>query len=480
MSNLCSGPHIDPTANAVAAAALARSARVCKDFQEPALSVLWRDIPSFVVLLGLLSRVKQALGNNVGRSQAVYCDMEPNEWVRFQYYARFVHRCRMPRAERDSWPVIPIDPAIYHALFQHNNSQPIFPCLEELEWSQDASSLHYLLTPFLRRLTVFLRSGSMRGEEEESGQVSCVRQRLLVDILSASPCLSHLALLGAWDEFPGILSSFSLENSVLRSLDLYACGPLSSQVIFQLSCFPALTLLRICTRSPLEAFVQPPAFHNLKMLLITGHAEDLASLLAVATLPSLITLHLFFEDTDDPATAFNTLSGILSDTALSNWSALAVRSTVLAKRRVNPALFPRRSLLAVIRPILALARLRKVYLDFGTFDVSDDDIRQITQSWRKLLTLELCCNTPRSQPRGRVSLRALVHIARNCPSLKKLTLRPLRHDGEVPQITTGDQTALPHGLRALYMYGWQVRPTKEDVVSFTRSLFPNADLLGII
>ncbi|KAH9924526.1 uncharacterized protein B0H18DRAFT_1211786, partial [Fomitopsis serialis] len=445
MSDLhpAAGLHIDPTANGFAAAALARSARVCKDFQEPALSILWRDIPSFVVLLGLLPRVKQAIWEHTGRSVYANYGIEPNE------------------VERGSWQFTPINPEIYRTLFQHNNSQPILPCLEELEWLQTLTiaSLHTVLTPSLRRLAVYL-------QWETFGLDSSARRRVVVDVLSASPRLEHLALLGAWNfNFLGVTSeSFSFETGTLQSLDLSGCGELSSQVILQLtdSSLPALTALRICVLDHLEAFVQPPAFRNLNTLSMTGYAEDLASFLAIANLPVLSQAHLHLNDRGDTGTAFSTLSGALSSAILPNLRQLAVRSTMQPGHMMRTAVFPDRSLLAVIRPILSLTELRGVSLDFGTFDAWDDDIRQITQSWRKLRTLELCsCATGAWSP-NQFSLHALVHVARNCPDLQSLKLRPLRHDDDVLQPAIGDTAARPHGLQALHTYRWQVRPTKED------------------
>ncbi|KAH9833396.1 uncharacterized protein C8Q71DRAFT_180975 [Rhodofomes roseus] len=136
------------------AAALACSARVCEGFREPALRVLWRDIPSIEVLVELVR--PSAEGAPVWVStvsstellrheldvQVLVRSMRAEEWTRFQYHARFVRCCRFPTRERSDKSQNPVNTMLCQQLSIQNSGQPLLPNLRSSSGRRTNPSAH--------------------------------------------------------------------------------------------------------------------------------------------------------------------------------------------------------------------------------------------------------------------------------------------------------------------------------------------------
>ncbi|KAH9833393.1 uncharacterized protein C8Q71DRAFT_909446 [Rhodofomes roseus] len=388
------------------AAALARSARVCKDFREPALRVLWRDIPSIDVLVKLLSPSAKEVPVWV-----LVRSIRAEEWTRFQYHARFVRCCRMPAHEFSGVYRHPVGTTVHHHLSIENTGKPLLPNLEELEWSQDqplVTSLFFLLTPSLRRLTIYMREDPYARRYEQSfDQAIHAEQMLLNRVFTLSPRLGYLCLQGTWnrtDVFPEI-PRIDSPSPAYRSLDFSHFGSLG-MMVNKLADVPYLTFLSV-TAVKLPPLEERPTFKHLRQLVVKEESPgSSATFLASAAFPKLRSLRLHMPDARIPDALWQATA-----IALPHLRKLYVRR---ARSRHSPQPMDC-SVADALRPLLALVDLRRVEIDFGAWalDASDDDVREITRSWPKLQVLKLSHHASSV----RLSLHALACVERNCPDL---------------------------------------------------------------
>ncbi|KAH9924524.1 uncharacterized protein B0H18DRAFT_1211784 [Fomitopsis serialis] len=464
--------NLDQEREGICAVSLARSASVCKHFREPASRVLWREIPTFAVLVKLLSSSVKTVPVYV-----LHRNIQADEWERFKYYARFVRCCRAQTWEFDPEVRAPVDPTVYHHLSIQSAGQPILPNLEVLEWSQDSAlitSLLFLLHPSVRWLSIFMRDNPYERRYESDDRTRHALQMLLNGIYIASPRLGHLALRGMpcfENVFPKIPSSPS-SSPVDRSLDISRFWQLNTKLINKLVRVRFLTTLTVRILYGLPETRERPVLKALKTLVVNeSEAAACASFLAAVALPRLGTLHLHLEDARTAATLWPKVAETLP-----HLHTLVVSSRKTGSTSNRPSARPTRSVIAVIQPLLALGNLRKVEIELGAWalDTSDDDIRQITQSWPKLRELKL-----RHRPSSvRPSLHALSFAAQHCADLESLTLPPVYHDGDVP---TSDSAPLhPHGLQELHVDGWTVKAEAKDFTSHIAALFPHAKMTGVM
>jgi len=457
----------------ICAVSLARSASVCKHFRDPALRVLWREIPSFVVLIKLLSSSTKAVPVYV-----LHRNIQADEWERFKYYARFVRCCRVQTWEFDPGVRAPVDPTVYHHLSIQSAGQPILPNLELLEWSQDSpliTSLLFLLNPSVRWLSIFMRDNPYERRYESIDRSRHALQMLLNGIYTTSPRLGHLALQGMprfEGVFPKIPSSPS-SSPVDRSLDLSEFWQLDMKLINKLVRVRFLTALNVWMLYGFPETRERPVLKALKTLVINpSGATACASFFAAVALPRLRTLYVHFDEARTADALWPKVAETLPDLHTLVVSSRRMGST---SKRLSSAR-PTRSVAAVIQPLLALGNLYKVELDFGAWvlDASDDDIRQITQSWPKLRELKLRHGASSVRP----SLHALSCAAQHCADLKSLALPPVYHKGDVP--ASESAPLHPHGLQELHVDGWKVKAQAKDFTSYIATLFPHAEMKGVV
>ncbi|TFY54128.1 hypothetical protein EVJ58_g9037, partial [Rhodofomes roseus] len=446
------------------AAALARSARVCKDFREPALRVLWRDIPSIGVLVELLSPSAKEVPVWV-----LVRSIRAEEWTRFQYHARFVRCCRMPAHEFSGVYRHPVAATLYHHLSIENSGKPLLPNLEELEWSQDqplVTSLFFLLTPSLRRLTIYMREDPYARRYEESfDQAIHAEEMLLNRVFTLSPRLGYLCLQGTWnrtDVFPEI-PRIDSPSPAYRSLDFSHFGSLG-MMLNKLADVHYLTFLSV-TAVKLPPLEERPTFKHLRQLVVKEESPgSSATFLASAAFPKLRSRRLHMPDARIPDALWQATA-----IALPHLRKLYVRR---ARSRHSPQPMDC-SVADALRPparppgsAQGRDRLRRV----GPGRV-DDDVREITRSWPKLQVLKLSHHASSVRP----SLHALACVERNCPDLTALALPNLCHDNDVPVSDAAAEP--PHGLRELRTDGWETNLQSEDLKNFVCTLFPRVKMV---
>ncbi|KAJ2976500.1 hypothetical protein NUW54_g11554 [Trametes sanguinea] len=196
---------------------LARLARVCQAFHEPAVRVLWRELDTiyhlFLVLPSFVLRRRNAEPSPQSTHERPYdeyhlpANIPSFEWERLRRYAAYVRTVtfynrtyhgsqwvarRWGRMElsRDGWSCI----KCYFA------DRPVFPNLRNLRWQLveadfEIGSVVHFLSPSLRTLEFSCRNTSRNAVAQQSLDTWSERLRLVVDDISTRvPRLAKLIL----------------------------------------------------------------------------------------------------------------------------------------------------------------------------------------------------------------------------------------------------------------------------------------------
>lgn len=258
----------------------------------------------------------------------------------------------------------------------------------------------------------------------------------------------------------------------LQHIDLRPSSPVLTTSITgihrKLTSIPALISLSIYCKTSFtfghrgERTVGPkPTFACLQKLVTRGHPDDILAFLPGASFPCLVHLQLDFERASP-------LRDMPSYIGLFRLARIVpnLHNLYISERTYGLHHPPEDcSLLELVEPLLALKELDTFEIRLGEYSprVTDDDIRSIAESLPKLQALRLTFEPSEVRP----SLYALNHLARNCPGLKKLTLPPVHHRGDI-----SDTTLLrPHGLEELVTYGWEVN--EEQLERYIAAVFPH-------
>ncbi|TFY67956.1 hypothetical protein EVJ58_g1303 [Rhodofomes roseus] len=277
------------------------------------------------------------------------------------------------------------------------------------------------------------------------------------------------ALRGLWRDIPSI-------EVLVKLVRPSAEGPLSGmQLVNKLAGVPYLTSVSVYMEEDLITSEERPTFSDLKSLDIVEwlYGGPSVSFLTSAAFPRLQSLSLYTPGTHISDALWQT-SPVTVAGSLPQLRELCMESTGSSSKSDPSSPQPMNCSVAdVLRPLLSLANMRKIEIEFGlcVLDTSDDDVREITRSWPKLQVLKLSHHPSSIRP----SLHALMYVAQNCPDLTELALSPLCHDGEIP---ASDAVAVAgHGLRRVHSDGWATRLPPKEIKSFIYALFPDVKFM---
>lgn len=329
-----------------------------------------------------------------------------------------------------------------------------------LTWTQEISNpdeyiaLRTLLTPSLRNLTLMVRRA------DEPGTLPTWQDDVLATILQSVFCTAiHLKklVLGDVRHWTSLVRIETCRE--LQHFDLQLSSPITTsiaEVLITLTFLPNLSSLSMRrnrtytygTRG-LSDLDTKPGFACLRKLVLCGHPEHILPLLMGASFPCLEHLQLYFEKEMRPGEMPSYIARVQLPRILPHLHKLYISESTFLMLRPDPPVDC--SLLNLLGPFLALKELDTFEIRLGEHSprVTDDEIRQVAESWSKIQVLRMAMFKPSHiWP----SLHALNHIAQNCPDLRKLLLPPVRHRGDIP----GTTLRRPHGLQELVTYGWEV------------------------
>ncbi|KAI0366736.1 hypothetical protein BV20DRAFT_951577 [Pilatotrama ljubarskyi] len=448
---------------------LARLARVCRAFSEPALDMLWQLLDNISHLLSVLPPFID--GGRPGGGKRVYVlsrDISDPEWVRFREYAL---RVRELHTNHEQMRLI--SPSVWTFLRRRcpvgQGLLPRLVCLKSFVASEEDPGHILLVSSTLRHLSVFAR---IPETPEASWTIDAAEELALKTVTPKleSLRLNRLPCLGPWElcsRFPHlqylkITEPVVLENEVLR---LLAAFPLLQKLS-----------LNVMVRLSDKLEVQPSGLGRLRELRLTGDPAALDGFLQVMHPAHLHALKLKFDDwslcTDDEA-----IKHVHS--ALSSVTPLTRRLSIwLAGDGPRVA--------DLLKPALSFNWLTHLSITLERYIpelvINDTELQTFSQAWPNLVEFELSLedidvsedvlNVPDT-----LSARTLTLFAELHPFLSRLVLPYIQlFNGSIPDMET--VTLLDHGLKHLRICVVEDadHPQFRDFAWFIDAIFPNLDL----
>ncbi|KAI0629444.1 hypothetical protein C8Q77DRAFT_1075964 [Trametes polyzona] len=422
--------------------ALARCARVCKAFQEPALRVLWEYLPSILPLLRLLaphfhklSNGRIGYGASVPHHTYVLSEIPDDvQWARFSRYASYIrvlHEKYSPRKCKHQAQESPDDsddegayapgriilPSVWFILSRKAEGKPLLPALRELDWtlhSLDYLELFRVLAgPSLLGLSTRLHDLYIPSREEER-----IIMPLVVRTLAySSPNLQKLEVCDE-DSLRGV---FAL--SKLRALEIDApldTDALQDAKLDTLQHLESLTL-SICRFSDdATSRRKPTPLRHLKSLDVRYWDWPSGSQSMVPfSAPTLSSLRVHHSGISRTA-AYQSLSTELAEcfpTVVSVNLEFSATSTPYEDEHVLPPWDFSRAL----QPFTALSSVRHFSItnDLDHLPRTSQDLRRIVDAWSYLSTLTVACP---SHSKPWLNIGELANLARCATQLRELRL----------------------------------------------------------
>ena len=449
-------PHLNPddyaSVNEIVSVrrTLLQAALTCKTMTRPALSVLWRSLPSDRPLLALLSAygivrepsseidledgpfqdasyVSRPTKHYIFSSDAnpleqVLCNATEDprnhpQWERFQEYAIQVRRIKL------TVTTAPIS-APWREMANLMEGYSILPLLDAV--SLYGHGIRVLNPGGLSLISASVHELSFHLVISDSDQDGI--QALFLEAIEAAPHLERLHLFAPLLD-PQALHALQRRER-LRSLAIKS--QIQAVALQPLSQLPNLETLSVCVGEEIPPVdLQLPAVRDLELKRCDWTNVD--SFLANTDLPSLRSLtfskieHGPERLIHDGAQSFRTLSA--KHPHITSLSINCVSNAQLPFHHTYEPLPTGGTLMSMVEPLLSLHALRDVRLRFRIylFDYTSADIRAFAEAWRDLETFQLEMVT-REGPGCRAGFESVVHFAHNCPRLRGLHLPEMQFD----------------------------------------------------
>jgi len=438
--------------------ALARFARVCRAFSDPALSILWRDLDDVDVLLSIFTGYKKVEEGSVGsENNYISNDAYSEGWVRFQKYARLVRALQL-RGGKVSHP------SLFTHLVRRNNWMPLLPHLERLDYHMDSpfeTLLYAFVSESLRHLEIRLATNM---DPECPSAISLLIHNItpqiknLEDICFRSIERRHHSLL------------FVRACPKLRSVQILDWRHIMYPRLLQsLSCLSDLVDLHIAAGEGEEAFPPIGGFPRLRKLHVGGQPLRIAAVLSATSLPVLRDLTLVFEGSKEPLEEYATCILVVPKFAKS----LRIVYVVF-ERHLTPSIAQQDiSLMKLVEPLLDVRDLEVVefeHLGDPELPLSANDMHRIADAWPNLRVFRTLALYPVSG----ISPQALLYIAQKCPHLQTLDISYIETGIIQPPLDTWP--VLSHSLRYLHLAHLEDESDLLVLAQLVDRLFPELDI----
>ncbi|PCH43515.1 hypothetical protein WOLCODRAFT_164504 [Wolfiporia cocos MD-104 SS10] len=470
--------QFEPTTSRNDRVALVQLARVSRAFSHHALNFLWRRLTDLVPALSIISSfeaVTPAFDPDPDDENAYIDDeiegdayyltdvISPNDLERFQQYASRVRILSFSSGK--SWA----SRASVLSCVTTFSRGPLFPALQELDWSQSSPSditILSLLTPTLTRLSLDHVSGTLRGN------VWSTEHRGFTTILHAIstniPCIQELNIQTKCS--PSVLLRL-VRPGHLRKVNLYP-----SEMDRKL--YQSLSASKTLVEMDIRLFVNENVtfmhgFSVLRKLDIAGRLPDITRFVAAITSPTFHSITVWDYQSNSDIRDLHLFFALLRHKFKTS-----LRHVTCGTKVIGAQALP---LLDLMRPLMDLFALEGVTLNSLTpFRASSSDFVQLATAWPSIRTLQICYDSAEADAAPHVSV--LQVVARLCPSLLVLTLPSLdfappyhRTLGLAGRNDDGVMPIQPHGLRELNVGFYPRRPVEDPggVARFIVTLFPD-------
>ncbi|KAH9924897.1 uncharacterized protein B0H18DRAFT_1010658 [Fomitopsis serialis] len=483
---------------------LARSARVCKAFTEPALRVLWRVLPGVEPLLRLLSCVRKVEQRDRAAQFLLQGALCSKEWRKFQDYAERIRvmdqwdtllpdRGRFyswTRAELKPVPV-EIEPVLQQFFSLSNGGRPLLPYIQRLSW--ETASPNPVCPPPLLFIGPSIQRLSLRHDPSSEG-----RSHSLESFLTAiSSLVLGLHTLTVYEQLPHWGTTLSPDlASAYESALLAVSGcvhlrrlkiagrriVLSRRFLHTLSSLPLLESLRLqVARIDVNTDVeQKRVLAAMETLELTAPGNVVADFYKLAFVPRIRKLSLTFANMYPDGgraliSAFPRMYRVrqLPTTLWASTLRILHLSFCTARNHIPQQGF----LMPFVQPFLNLQNVEQftVIMDSEALSWSDDDALTISQCWPKLTAFLVRFEDMPSNALLQPSSRALLHFAEHCPDLKQLVI-PYVADADVDHLSLPNPR--PHRHLEVLLLNWVHVKCKGCFARYLVRLFPHLRVDG--
>ncbi|KIJ69502.1 hypothetical protein HYDPIDRAFT_165022 [Hydnomerulius pinastri MD-312] len=392
---------------------LARLARTCRPFCDPALDLLYKEIDLESLLLCLGNKFFASCASREPADAILY----PKDWDVLFKYARRVRRIEH---ERFSESIIQ---HAFRTLSCPPSGAPLFPNLLSLLWSDGSPErLHYahnLVGPNLKSLTLDLMM-ILPGPAEcsiiislatlcPSLEIFCLRTRKIW--LSKLTPLAIATCVQSW--------------SRLRSI---SCERIDHHVLFQLACLPALRHISVSFApsmdfEALKSDLCPSPFPSLREVELNLSSLPLTSDFLDLTCAGLSKFQVSLPSDVCTATEYRRLFDVLYAPGTPKVvESIHIHQATLDSQQSPKIPSGRILTLDTLRSLLAFSSLSSLTIDSSaSFDLTDDDLGEVAATWPNLEVLALN-ETWGWRKASKITFSGLITLLARCPKLVHLAL----------------------------------------------------------
>ncbi|KII86186.1 hypothetical protein PLICRDRAFT_177771 [Plicaturopsis crispa FD-325 SS-3] len=396
---------------------VARLARTCRAFHEPALDLIWYELDSLGPLVRTfpadLWEQREVVDEDGGdfTELALIRPIHPSDWTRFQFYARRIRRL-------DFIPEIcNMEAGVMSAIHASTPSLPLLPSLRELVLeAEDTEGVaphvtHMLLHPALSRVSIGCRTAE------------AVRVSVILALPDACPALEVL-------EIPSFGNKDAIISAAVdRVVGRWCClteltvPHLSSDAMVTVAALPVLRFLVIqkfeATAVEKTSF---PAFPALRDLSIEG-APAMADCIAFISLLKrghcLKTLRLSLSEKRSVISQWQDFFKIIAERC----SPTTLSSVVITDLETQHTRHEEISVIGVITPLLAFPHMTTFSVAFpDTMPLDDLTLKTIAVAWPRIEVLHLVRPHSTMPRKPGISPDGLAHLVTTCHHLCDLAL----------------------------------------------------------
>ncbi|KAG2364644.1 hypothetical protein BDR07DRAFT_1354750 [Suillus spraguei] len=373
-------------------------ARICRLFHEPALNVIYSDLPG---LQPLIERLPHDLWSTISGELIIRGPLRPQDWEIFAGYSRRVRSLRLRWFESDA--------KLYRALLSPPNPSFLLPNLRTFTWhclSTRSAGLDDMIA-FMRLLFSHNLVEAQLIVSEYAltafSNLGCTSLRKLV-------IQSHKVAISA-----NVTEDAICKLSALRSL---TCGEVSIRALHHLAQFPLLNRLTIWLGDDIPSALTLPRFPFSKLRYLTINTKSIGPCLSMikATNWNIRCFHHRMDAGYDPAGREVLLELLPLQLSRESLKCISLH-TVSAHQNDDPVINP-----FSLKPLFSFKNLLILELSGAILPGLDNDgLQKLAVAWPQLRVLILLQKSGLYHA-PQVDLSGLVLLLEHCPELHQLTL----------------------------------------------------------
>ncbi|KAF9223030.1 hypothetical protein BS17DRAFT_149807 [Gyrodon lividus] len=387
---------------------LARLARTCRYFLEPALNVLYYEISD---LLWLIKCMPDDLWVVNGKQLSFKRPMKQSDWDVFLRYAR-----RVRSLEFDRHCIVTTHLNVYVALAQPPPPVVMFPRLIHLRCGEYRPEAVPFLQLLLQPTVVHVDIDNLMS----NALTYCV----LPFLPSRCPRVRQFMAFRnfVFQKGDHVLTEFSKVLCQLTELEALRCAELTDESVLHLSQLLRLKILRADLRlnslDYLESALGHIGFPVLREALLSAPTmSHCLRFLKLIRSTSVDTINLNVDDETCAADYKNIFTSWAANPSYRNLSVIDISEMRVWRDYDEKHIID----IATLRPLFQLKRLTCLKLEtLCTYDLDNVAIKEIAAAWPLLETLDVSIRECGWEIPSKVTLQGLIPLLRDCPNLTLL------------------------------------------------------------